>query len=122
MSTYHFDKTGYSVYGTGKTARYNSIIESFYRSFDNLSNRAKTDYNYYGSKYGQDLGHKLEGYVKEYGENGFYGTLKSVADPREKKMISNLYGVYIQFGNLDLYKEGDEKTKKRPKQKEQKIL
>ena len=97
MSTYRLDETDYSVYGTGKTARYNSLIESFYRTFDNLSNRAKTGYNYYGSKYGQDLGHKLEGYVKEYGENGFNGELRHVTNSNERDMITRLEGVYRKF-------------------------
>lgn len=96
MSFYRIDNIKYPVYGEGDNARYNAIIEYFYRLFD-MEKNIELEFNYEGRD--RVLALRLEREIMEYLTYGFDRRLSTIQDLSERDYIEKLADVYQQLTN-----------------------
>ena len=91
--SYQIDNIVYPVYGKDNIARYNGLVEYFYRLF-NMKNKIKPGFNYYKNSF---LALKLEREVMEYLTYEFNRKLSKITEKKEKEYIVKLSKVYEQL-------------------------
>ena len=98
ITYYNFRDNRYPVYGTGITAKNNSLLEAFYIIYG-LNDMIRPNHNYSDDPTQNTTLYRLVSKIKEYNKNGFDGALSDI-DEQEKNIIEELANVYNSVGVL----------------------
>ena len=100
-SSYILNNQEFPIYGTGKMAKINAVIDGFYR-INRMEKIVKLS-NYSENPKDLQIYKDLELLIKEYNKNKFKGSLSSVEDPDEQEKIKILANIYQQNFEVNPY-------------------